>query len=70
MIKKIIITGMNCGHCVKRVTGLFEEQKEVKSVEVSLEQSSILLDSTLSDEEIVSTLGDAYSVVSIDANIQ
>lgn len=70
MIKKIIITGMNCGHCVKRVTGLFEEQKEVKSVEVSLEQSSILLDSILSDEEIVSTLGDAYPVVSIDTNIQ
>ena len=70
MIKKIIITGMNCGHCVKRVTGLFEEQKEVKSVEVSLELSSILLDSTLSDEEIVSTLGDAYPVVSIDTNIQ
>lgn len=70
MIKKIIITGMNCGHCVKRVTGLFEELKEVKSVDVNLEQSSILLDSTLSDEEIVSTLGDAYSVVSIDTNIQ
>ncbi|MCC3867228.1 heavy-metal-associated domain-containing protein [Terrisporobacter mayombei] len=70
MIKKIIITGMNCGHCVKRVTGLFEELKEVKSVDVNLEQSSILLDSTLSNEEIVFTLGDAYSVVTIDTNIK
>lgn len=29
MIKKII-TGMNCGHCVGRVKGLFEENKDIK----------------------------------------
>ena len=30
MIKKIIITGMNCVHCVGRVKGLFEENKDIK----------------------------------------
>ena len=68
-MKKIIITGMNCGHCVARVKGLFEENKEVKKVEVNLEESSILLDSTLSDEEIVYILGEDYSVVSINSEI-
>lgn len=68
-MKKVIITGMNCEHCVARVKGLFEEHKEVTKVEVNLEQSSILLDSTLSDEEIVYILGDKYSVVSISSNI-
>jgi copper chaperone CopZ len=68
-MKKIIITGMNCGHCVAKVKGLFEENKEVKKVEISLEQSSILLDSTLSDEAIVYILGEKYSVVSINSQI-
>lgn len=64
-MKKIIITGMNCGHCVARVRGTFEELIEVKSVEVNLEESYILLDSTLDNYEIVNLLGDKYFVVSI-----
>ncbi len=69
MIKKIIITGMNCGHCVARVRGLFEENKGVRSIDINLEESSILLDSSLSDEEIVNILGDDYPVISISLNI-
>lgn len=67
MKKKIIITGMNCGHCVARVTGLFEENKEVNEVNVKLEDSSVILDSTLSDEEIANILGEDYTVVSISS---
>lgn len=67
MKKKIIITGMNCGHCVSRVTGLFEENKEVNEVNVKLEDSSVILDSTLSDEEIANILGEDYTVVSISS---
>ena len=56
---------MNCGHCVARVKGLFEKNKEVKSIDINLEESTIILDSTLSDEEIVYILGDKYTIVSI-----
>ena len=30
MKNKRIITRMNCGHCVGRVKGLFEENKDIK----------------------------------------
>lgn len=69
MIKKIIITGMNCGHCVARVKGLFEYNKDVKSIDINLEKSSITLNSTLSDEDIVNILGDEYPVVNITLSI-
>lgn len=69
MIKKIIITGMNCGHCVARVKGLFEKNKDIKSIAINLEESYIILDSTLGDEDIVNILGDDYPVVNISLSI-
>lgn len=66
MKKKIIITGMNCEHCVARVKGLFEENNEVNNVDVSLEGSYALLDSILGDDEIVKILGEDYPVVNIE----
>lgn len=66
MKKKIIITGMNCAHCVARVKGLFEENNEVNNVDVSLEGSYALLDSILGDDEIVKILGEDYPVVNIE----
>lgn len=68
-MKKITITGMNCGHCVARVKRLFEDIEEVKSVEVNLEKSYILLNSILRNDEIVNLLGDKYFVVSITEEI-
>lgn len=65
MKKNIIVTGMNCGHCVARIKGLFEEHEEVNSIEISLEDKSIVLESTLSDEQIVYILGEKYTIVSI-----
>ncbi|WP_042276507.1 heavy-metal-associated domain-containing protein [[Clostridium] dakarense] len=65
MKKQIIVTGMNCGHCVARIRGLFEENKEVTNVEINLEDKSIVLESVLSDEQIVYILGEKYTVVSI-----
>ena len=69
MKKKIIITGMNCGHCVARVKELFEEETKVRAVDVTLEDGVVLLDSDLSNEEIVYVLGEDYSIVSIDCVI-
>lgn len=66
MKKKITITGMNCGHCVARVKGIFGENNKVNNVDVMLEGSYVLLDSTLSDEEIVKILGEDYPVVNIE----
>lgn len=65
MKKNIIVTGMNCGHCVARIKGLFEEHEEVNSIKISLEDKSIVLESTLSDEQIVYILGEKYTIVSI-----
>lgn len=69
MIKKIIITGMNCDHCVARVKGLFGENEDIKRIDINLAESYIILNSTLSDEDIINILGEDYPVVNISLSI-
>lgn len=54
MIKKIIIEGMSCGHCVKNVEGALNALKGAENVRVDLKGKCATLEATetLSDEEI------------------
>lgn len=44
MNKKIIIEGMNCGHCVKRVRDALNEVCGVKSVNVNLKENNAVME--------------------------
>lgn len=56
--KTIKIGGMSCNHCKSRVEKALGELKEVKSVEVNLENKTalIVLKKQLSDEVIKNTI--------------
>lgn len=67
MMKKTInIEGMSCGHCVAHVKEALGELKDTKVIEVSLENKHAVVDTDISDNEIISVIDEAgYEVVSI-----
>lgn len=66
MKKTINIEGMNCGHCVSHVKEALGELKDTKVIEVSLENKHAVVDTDISDNEIVSSIDEAgYEVTSI-----
>lgn len=68
MLKKIVIEGMSCKHCVAHVEKALLGLKESKEVEVNLEGKYATVNTEASDEEIRDSLDDAgYDVVTIES---
>ena len=68
MKKLIIIEGMTCSHCEKRVENALKEIAGVKSVEIVLDENKAIIEigENISDEIIANAVDDAgYTVVSI-----
>ena len=68
MKKLIIIEGMTCSHCEKRVENALKEIDGVKSVEIILDENKAIIEivENISDEIIANAVDDAgYTVVSI-----
>lgn len=66
MKKKILIEGMQCGHCTAHVKEALEGLG-VSSVEVSLEGKYALVDSDKSNEELKSVIEEeGYEVTKIE----
>lgn len=67
--KVIIVNGMHCEHCQKRVEDALSTLREIKSVEVNLENKKVIivLKKEIEDEKIRQTIENlGYSVESID----
>lgn len=68
MVKKILVEGMSCMHCVKHVTDALNEINGVSNVNVSLDTktAAIEADDNVKDEAIKAAIEDAgYEVVNI-----
>ena len=67
MLKKIIIKGMSCSHCVNHVRQALSELKDSQKVEVNLEQKYAIVETDSNDEEIKEKIEDqGYDVISIE----
>lgn len=67
MLKKIIIKGMSCNHCVNHVREALSELKDSQKVEVNLEQKYAIVETSSNDEEIKEKIEDqGYDVISIE----
>ena len=67
MLKKIIIKGMSCSHCVNHVRQALSELKDSQKVEVNLEQKYAIVETYSNDEEIKEKIEDqGYDVISIE----
>lgn len=67
MLKKIIIKGMSCSHCVNHVREALSELKDFQKVEVNLEQKYAIVQTSSNDEEIKEKIEDqGYDVISIE----
>ena len=67
MLKKIIIKGMSCSHCVNHVRQALSELKDSQKVEVNLEQKYAIVETSSNDEEIKEKIEDqVYDVISIE----
>ena len=58
MLKKIIIKGMSCSHCVNHVREALSELKDSQKVEVNLEQKYAIVETSSNDEEIKEKIED------------
>lgn len=66
-MKKILIEGMSCAHCVKHVKEALSELNGTKSVEVDLASKSAVFDGSAEDSEIKAAVEDTgYDVVGIE----
>ena len=67
MLKKIIIKGMSCSHCVNHVRQALSELKDSQKFEVNLEQKYAIVETSSNDEEIKEKIEDqGYDVISIE----
>lgn len=67
MLKKIIIKGMSCSHCVNHVREALSELKDSQKVEVNLEKKYAIVETSSNDEEIKEKIEDqGYDVISIE----
>lgn len=67
MLKKIIIKGMSCSHCVNHVREALSELKDSQKVEVNLEQKYAIVETSSNEEEIKEKIEDqGYDVISIE----
>ena len=67
MLKKIIIKGMSCSHCVNHVREALSELKDSQKVEVNLEQKYAIVETSSNDEKKKEKIEDqGYDVISIE----
>ena len=68
IMKTILIEGMNCAHCSKRVEEVLKSVKGVKSVLISLEEkkANVLLKTEIENEILKTAVEDAgFKVIDI-----
>ncbi|MDF2880390.1 MAG: copper ion binding protein [Clostridiaceae bacterium] len=68
MVKKILVEGMSCMHCVKHVTDALNEVNGVSNVNVSLDTKTATIEANdnVKDQDIKAAIEDAgYEVVNI-----
>ncbi len=66
-MKKIIINGMSCGHCVNHVKEALMEIQGVKEVKVDLETKTAEISENVADSVIKAAIEEVgYEVVSIE----
>jgi copper ion binding protein len=69
MTKKIVIEGMSCGHCVKRVETALKEVCGIKSVKVNLKEkyADVELAHNVENAKIIDAIDEVgYKVVNIE----
>lgn len=67
-MKKVIINGMSCMHCVKHVTDGLMEVEGVTSVDVDLPSKTAKIEGVISEEQIKEVIVEdlEFEVVSIE----
>ncbi|MEW8955656.1 heavy-metal-associated domain-containing protein [Clostridium sp.] len=66
-MKKVIIEGMSCGHCVGHVKEALTEVEGVTSVDVDLASKTAVIEGEISDDKIKEVIDEVgYEVVSIN----
>ncbi|WP_027631775.1 heavy-metal-associated domain-containing protein [Clostridium hydrogeniformans] len=66
-MKKVVIEGMSCNHCVGHVKNGLMEVEGVTSVEVDLASKTATIEGEISDEKIKEVIDEVgYEVVSIN----
>lgn len=69
MNKKILIDGMSCGHCVKKVTEALNEVSGVKSTNVDLKEKNAVVELAheVDNEKLIGAINNlGYVVVGIE----
>jgi len=69
MNKKILIDGMSCGHCVKKVTEALNEVCGVKSTNVDLKEKNAVVELAheVDNEKLIGAINNiGYVVVGIE----
>lgn len=67
MMKKIIIEGMSCNHCVNHVKEALSNLKDSGKISVSLEEKYGIVETSSTDEEIREIIEEeGYDVISIE----
>lgn len=67
MMRKIIIEGMSCNHCVNHVKEALSELKDSARIQVSLEGKYGMVETSSTDEEIKEKIEEeGYDVISIE----
>jgi copper chaperone CopZ len=66
-MKKIIIEGMMCGHCVETIEKKLKSIEGVEDVKVSLDEKTAFISGEIEDDLIKSAIeGEGYQVISIE----
>lgn len=66
-MRKIIIEGMSCNHCVNHVKEALSELKDSARIQVSLEGKYGMVETSSTDEEIKEKIEEeGYDVISIE----
>ena len=69
MVKKLLIEGMSCNHCVAHVTEALKEVDGVKSVHVTLKDKNAIIELTheVDDKKLKEAIDEAgYELVGIE----
>lgn len=66
MMKKVIIEGMSCNHCVNHVKEALSNLKDSAKISVNLEEKYGLVETSSTDEEIKAVIEEeGYDVIAI-----
>lgn len=68
MMRKVIIEGMSCNHCVNHVKEALSGLKDSAKIQVSLEGKYGIVETSSTDEEIKEVIEEeGYEVISIES---